>query len=163
MVLWYICNITYGCCHWECMSTSAVINQWKCHRPSACRQNDLQSLGVILIWPFTCFTIVFTTVTEHSGTFELFQKRSLYKKSRERTLIRCYHSGPDGPGSDGNEGVLHISQSSSITGTSPSDCLLFTGRVYDSISTVFGLHTVKRSNSSISSNSVYLFNKVKWF
>ena len=27
-----------------------------------------------------------------------------------------------GPGSDGNEGVLRIPQSSSITGTSPSDC-----------------------------------------
>ena len=29
-----------------------------------------------------------------------------------------------GPGRDGNEGVLHIPQSSSITITSPSDCLL---------------------------------------
>ena len=29
-----------------------------------------------------------------------------------------------GPGSDGNEGVLHISQSSSITGTSLLDCLV---------------------------------------
>ena len=26
------------------------------------------------------------------------------------------------PGSDGNEGVLHIPQSSRVTGTSPSDC-----------------------------------------
>ena len=29
-----------------------------------------------------------------------------------------------GPENNGNEGVLHISQSSSITGTSPSDCLV---------------------------------------
>ena len=29
-----------------------------------------------------------------------------------------------GPGSNGNEGVLHIPQTSSITGTSPSDCLV---------------------------------------
>ena len=29
-----------------------------------------------------------------------------------------------GPGSDDNEGVLHIPQSSMITGTSPSDCLV---------------------------------------
>ena len=29
-----------------------------------------------------------------------------------------------GPGSNGNEGVLHIPQSPSITGTSPSDCLV---------------------------------------
>ena len=32
--------------------------------------------------------------------------------------------GQSGPGSDGNEGVLLISQSSSITGTSPSDCFV---------------------------------------
>ncbi len=30
----------------------------------------------------------------------------------------------NGPGSDGNEEVLHIPQSSSITRTSPSDCLV---------------------------------------
>ena len=29
-----------------------------------------------------------------------------------------------GPGSDGNEGVLRIPQCSSITGASPSDCLV---------------------------------------
>ena len=34
---------------------------------------------------------------------------------------RCYQSGP---GSDGNERVLCIPQSSRITGTSPSDCLV---------------------------------------
>ena len=32
--------------------------------------------------------------------------------------------GQSGPRSDGNEGVLRIPQSSSITGTSPSDCLV---------------------------------------
>ena len=32
--------------------------------------------------------------------------------------------GQSGPGSDGNEGVLHIPQSSSIAGTSPSDGLV---------------------------------------
>ena len=31
--------------------------------------------------------------------------------------------GQSGPGSDGKKGVLRIPQSSSITGTSPSDCL----------------------------------------
>ena len=28
------------------------------------------------------------------------------------------------PGSNGNEGILHIPQTSNITGTSPSDCLV---------------------------------------
>ena len=32
--------------------------------------------------------------------------------------------GQSGPGSNGNEGVLHIPQSPNITGTSPSDCLV---------------------------------------
>ena len=32
--------------------------------------------------------------------------------------------GQSGPGSDGNEGVLCIPQSSSIAGTSSSDCLV---------------------------------------
>ena len=32
--------------------------------------------------------------------------------------------GQSGPGSDGNEEVLRIPQSSSIAGTSPSDCLV---------------------------------------
>ena len=32
--------------------------------------------------------------------------------------------GQRGPGSNGNEGVLHIPQSSSIAGTSPSDCFV---------------------------------------
>ena len=32
--------------------------------------------------------------------------------------------GQGGPGIDGNKGVLHIFQSSSITGTSLSDCLV---------------------------------------
>ena len=32
--------------------------------------------------------------------------------------------GQSGPGSNGNEGVLNIPQSSSITGTSQSDCLV---------------------------------------
>ena len=31
--------------------------------------------------------------------------------------------GQSGPGSDGNEGVLHVPQSFSITRTSPSECL----------------------------------------
>ena len=42
----------------------------------------------------------------------------------DRTLSGITTLGQSGPGSDGNEGVLRIPQSSSITGTSPSDCLI---------------------------------------
>ena len=39
------------------------------------------------------------------------------------TLSGATTHSQSGPGSDGNEGVLHIPQSSSITGASTSDCL----------------------------------------
>ena len=42
----------------------------------------------------------------------------------DRTLSGTTTPGHSGPGSDGNEGVLCILQSSGITGTSPSDCLV---------------------------------------
>ena len=40
------------------------------------------------------------------------------------TLSGATTPGPSGPGNDVNEGVLRIPQSSSISGTSPSDCLV---------------------------------------
>ena len=42
----------------------------------------------------------------------------------DRALSGATNPGKSGPGSDGNEGVLHIPQSSSITAASPSDCLV---------------------------------------
>ena len=42
----------------------------------------------------------------------------------DRTLSGATTQGQSGPGSDGNEGMLCIPQSSSIIGTSPSDCLV---------------------------------------
>ena len=40
------------------------------------------------------------------------------------TLSSATTPGQSGPGSNGNEGVFHIHQSSSFTGTLPSDCLV---------------------------------------
>ena len=42
----------------------------------------------------------------------------------DRTLSDATTLGQSGPGSNGNEEVLHIPQSSSITRTSPSDCIV---------------------------------------
>ena len=42
----------------------------------------------------------------------------------DRALSGATTPGQSGPGSDDNEGVLCIPQSPSITGTSPSDCLV---------------------------------------
>ena len=41
-----------------------------------------------------------------------------------RTLSAATNPSQSGPGSHGNDGVLCIPQSSSITGTSPPDCLV---------------------------------------
>ena len=43
--------------------------------------------------------------------------------SKDRTISGSTTLAQSGPVSDGNKGVLHVSQSSSITGTSPADCL----------------------------------------
>ena len=42
----------------------------------------------------------------------------------DKALSGATTPGQSGPGSNGNEGVLHIPQSSSITGTPPSDHLV---------------------------------------
>ena len=42
----------------------------------------------------------------------------------DMALSSALNPGQSGPGSNGNEGMFHISQSSSITGTTPSDCLV---------------------------------------
>ena len=44
----------------------------------------------------------------------------------DRTLSGAIIPGHSGPGSDGNEGVIHISQSSSITEASPKCYILDT-------------------------------------
>ena len=41
-----------------------------------------------------------------------------------RALSGATTPGQSGPGSDGNEGVIRIPQSSSIAGSSPSNCLV---------------------------------------
>ena len=43
----------------------------------------------------------------------------------DRTLSGATTPSQSGPGSDGSEGVLHITQSSSITEASSSDCLVW--------------------------------------
>ena len=52
----------------------------------------------------------------------------------DRTLLGATTLGQSGPGSDGHEGVLRIPQSSSITGASPSDCLVsYPGHLLESV------------------------------
>ena len=50
--------------------------------------------------------------------------QSVLFKPIDRALSGATIPGQSGPGSDSNEGVLHIPLSFSITGTSPSDWLV---------------------------------------
>ena len=63
-------------------------------------------------------TVLFLTIQfSISHLFALSLNVKQYYLIHRYDFIRCYHSGQ-------NEGVFSISQSSSITGASPSDCLM---------------------------------------
>ena len=53
--------------------------------------------------------------------------------SIDRTLLVATTPGRSGPGSDGNKGILCIPQSSSVTGTTPSDLVLYPGHSLGSL------------------------------
>ena len=63
-------------------------------------------------------TVLFWTIQFHIST----QFSSIWPI--DQTLLGATTLGQNRPWSDGNEGVLHIPQSSSITEASPSDCLV---------------------------------------
>ena len=64
----------------------------------------------------------------------------------DRTQSGATTPGQSGPGSDGNEEVLHVPQRSSITGTSSSDCLMsYTG------------HSLARGNLLLCRDAVGVF------
>ena len=62
-----------------------------------------------------------TSISNHSVEYNT-QVSSIYPINR--TLSGATTPSQSGPGSDGNEEVFRIPQSSSITGTSASDCLV---------------------------------------
>ena len=62
----------------------------------------------------------------------------------ERTLSGATTPGQRRPGSDGNEGILRIPQSSSITEASPSDCLVS-----------YQEHSLRESNPFAEKQSIY--------
>ena len=59
--------------------------------------------------------------------------------------------GQSGPGSDGSDGLFHVPKSSSITGTSPSDCLVS-----------YPGHSLVESYPSAEMQLVYLTAPVDW-
>ena len=72
------------------------------------------------------YSVEFKKTSDIFGSFNAelnFKQFSLHSLVLFDPKIETY-PGQCGPGSDGNEGVLCIYQSSSITEASPSDCLL---------------------------------------
>ena len=69
----------------------------------------------------------------------------------DRTLSGATTPGQSAPRNDGNEGVLRILQSSSITGTSPSDCLMS-----------YQEHSLGESYPSAEMQSVYSGAPANW-
>ena len=67
------------------------------------------------------------------------------------TLSGATTLGLNAPGTNGNEGVLCIPQSSSITGTSPSDC-----------SVSYPGHSLRGSYHSVEKQSMYFTAPVGW-
>ena len=69
----------------------------------------------------------------------------------DRTLLGATTVGLSGPGSNGNEWVLHISQSSTITEASPPDCLVS-----------YPGHSLGESYPSTEMQSMYSAAPVNW-
>ena len=69
----------------------------------------------------------------------------------ERSLSGVTTSGLSGPGSDGNQGVVHIPKSCSMTRTSPSDCLVS-----------YPVHSLRGSYPSGRMQSVYFTGPADW-
>ena len=68
-------------------------------------------------------TVLFQTI-QFSISMQLkYQNSSILSNLVLHKYTVWFYSTHSGPGSDDNEGVVHIPQSSIITGTSPSDCL----------------------------------------
>ena len=77
------------------------------------------SISIVFVYTqLTVKTFLFQTIQFRIST----QFNSIWPIVR--TLWGATTPGQSGPGSDCNEGVLYIPQSYSITGTSPSDCLV---------------------------------------
>ena len=74
----------------------------------------------------------------------------------DKTLSEAIILGQSGSGKNGNEGVLHIPQSSSITGALASDCLLSYAGHSLSVCVCGG------SNPSVEMQSVYSTAPAKW-
>ena len=101
-----------------------------------CKKNNSCKVGLVwfgLVWFYGISTIVgylmpnpfvnLKTVLFQTLQFRISTNFS-FSLSLDRTLLGSTTPSQGGPESNGNEGVLRVPQSSSITGASRSDCLV---------------------------------------
>ena len=95
---WFLCHIN----HCRLFNAKSIL----IHINSSISNNSVYHTKAVLFQ-----AIQFSISTQFSSFWTI-----------DRTLSGATTPNQSGPGSDGNEEVLHIPLSSSITGTSPSDC-----------------------------------------
>ena len=83
-----------------------------------CQNSHISSSLLIEVCSLNIKTVLFQVIQFRIGT----QFISIWPINR--SLSGATTPGKSGPGSDCNDGVLLIPQSSSVTGTLPSDCLV---------------------------------------
>ena len=84
------------------------------HKSSSISTNSVYHMYAVSMSKTVLFQVIQCSIsTEFSSMWPI-----------DRTLSDTTNQDKSEPGSDGNEGVLHIFQSSSITGTLPSDCFV---------------------------------------
>ena len=90
----------------------------------------IQFSQTVLIQPiqFSIINFVYTLLNVKELLFQIIQftigMQFISIWPIDSTLLGATTLGQSGPGSDGNKFLLHIPQSSSITGSSTSDCLV---------------------------------------
>ena len=109
--------------------------------------------GFVLFFCFLFFVYVLLNVK--SVLFQTNQSGVITQFSSILPIVRTLSGettpGQSGHGGNGNEGVLHISQSFRTTGTSPSDCLVS-----------YPGHSLEESYPSAEMQSVYSIAPVDW-
>ena len=74
------------------------------------------------------YLLLFSHWTNENNFIYIYMgKQMISVQKKDRTQSGVTTPSQSGPGSEGNEGVLHIPQSSSITGASPLDLVSYLG------------------------------------
>ena len=111
----------------------SICTQFKCQNSSVILSNSVQYKHSLIVKTVLFQAIQFSKSTQFNPIWSI-----------DKNQLGATTQGQNGPGSDGYEAVLCIPQSSTITGTSPSDCLVS-----------YPEHLLKETYPSAKKQSVY--------